>query len=113
MDLPAVADADAEYLALADAGVPGGAAADIALLPLAAATLRGFAARLLGFATAGAPFLYDNFLAGTAVLAPLDGEIAVELPRVPLDVVLRMAGVDRQTFTVPWLDDAVVTLSLP
>jgi hypothetical protein len=79
---------------------------------VAHAVLKAFASRLMGFEWSSAEFLYHNFLAGTSTLR-IDGErIDVELPRSPLHVILRMAGVDGQTYTVPWLSNAQVTLSL-
>ncbi len=85
---------------------------------MARAVLKKFAHRLLGFGWSSAEHLYQNFLAGQSLVRIEKGrdekdQIAVQLPHAPLHLILRMAGVDGQTCTIPWLNEARVTLSLP
>jgi hypothetical protein len=70
---------------------------------IARAALRGFARRLIGFQSSSAQFLHRNFLAGIATISHQSGLIQVEMPRVPLAIVLQLSGLDRQTYAVPWL----------
>ena len=79
---------------------------------VAHAVLRGFAGRLAGFGWSAAAYLRKTFLEGVGTVAATDGAILVDLAASPLAIVLRMAGFDRRTFTVPWLDDPVF-LRLP
>ncbi len=79
---------------------------------MAHAVLKAFARRLMGFDASSAEYLYQNFLAGMSIVRIEGDQIDVQLPRSPLHVILRMAGVDGQTYHVPWLHDAQVTLSL-
>ena len=110
--------ADLAYLSLS---VPGGS--PVSILPnfefdlvwslIARAVLRAFARRLMGFGKSGARYLRDNFLSGMSSVEAQADNIAVELPSCPLFVVLSMAGVNGQTYTIPWLNGIQVKLSLP
>jgi hypothetical protein len=73
--------------------------------------LRAFAGRLVGFGDSSAEFLNEQFLQGLSTVRARDGRIEVELPRVPLDVILRMAGVHGATYELPWAGK--VRLALP
>jgi hypothetical protein len=108
------AEADLQYLSLEDL-LPLSAAPvgfDLAWSLIARAALRDFARRLMGFEGSSLEYLYRNFLAGRGVVRVEPERIAVQLPLSPLRIVLRMAGVDGQSYTIPWLDDRPVTLSL-
>ncbi len=85
---------------------------DLACSLVAAAVLRSFARRLLGFHWNSAEYLYQNFLVGTGSVVPSTEEVEVRLPRPPLHLVLRMTGVDGKTLRAPWLGDRPVTLLL-
>jgi len=80
---------------------------DYATALVAHAVLRGFAGRLAGFGWSAAAYLRRTFLDGVGTVAAKDGGILVDLPASPLGIVLRMAGFDNRTVTVPWLDDPV------
>jgi hypothetical protein len=84
---------------------------DLVWTLVARAVLRTFAGRLSGFAWSSPDFLFRNFLAGESMVRVSDRAIEVELPAVPLQLVLRLAGVDGQTYRVPWLGDRQVVLS--
>ncbi len=87
--------------------------ADLAASLAARAVLRHFAGRLMGFGWSGCEFLYRNFLAGEGTVRRTAEGLEVTLPRAPLHLVARMAGADGMSYTVPWLGDQRVTLSLP
>jgi hypothetical protein len=90
-----------------------GASFDLAVSLLAAAALKTFALRLLGFHWSSAAYLYENFLAGASQVQVDAGRIEVSLPRSPLDIVMRMGGVDGRTCAPPWLGGCEVMLRLP
>jgi hypothetical protein len=108
------ADQELAYLALTDLTLPiiANTHFDLTWSLIAHAVLNAFASRLMGFDWSSAEYLYCNFLAGMSAVQVTGEQIGVMLPRSPLHLVLRMAGVDGQTYTVPWLNDAQVTLSL-
>ncbi len=85
---------------------------DQTLTLLAQATMRSFARRLIGFAWSSPEHLYRNFLQGNASVATGPERIDVALPDVPLKLVLRMARLHDERFSVPWLDDREIVLSL-
>ena len=103
------------YLSLADHGshLVDDRHLDLTWSLVANAVLKGFARRLLGFHWSSAGYLYHNFLEGTSTVQIEGGRIEVQLPLCPLHVLLRLAGLDGQSYTVPWLNDAQVTLALP
>jgi hypothetical protein len=108
--------AELDYLSFA--GLPGrletNARFDLLWSLIARAVLRSFASRLVGFARSGPEHLYANFLEGRSFVQSRSGadgeELLVDLPRVPLHLILRMAGVDGQTYRIPWLGDLQVML---
>jgi hypothetical protein len=102
------------YLSLADhdLALVADLRSDLTWSLVANAVLKGLARRLLGFHWSSAEYLYQNFLGGTGLVQIEDHHIEVQLPSCPLQVVLRIAGVNGQTYTVPWLDEAEVRLSL-
>lgn len=74
--------------------------------------MAAFASRLFGFAGSSEEFLYANFCEGRGAICETDDAIVVELPPVPLEVVLRLAGIDGRRFTVPWIPDRTIELRL-
>jgi hypothetical protein len=79
---------------------------------IARAAARGLAARLTGLAWSSAGHLRDNVLAGPATIRDVGRQIEVELAPRPLDIILRLAGIDGCSFGVPWLDGRTVNLRL-
>lgn len=112
------AGAELDYLSFN--GLPGwletDARFDLMWSLIARTVLRAFAGRLVGFAQSSPEHLYANFLEGRSFVQSRRGaegqELVVDLPRVPLHLILRMAGVDGQTYRIPWLGDAQVTLQM-
>ena len=74
--------------------------------------MRAFARRLMGFDQSSLEYLYHNFLAGTSTVHVQQDLVEVQLPCSPLHVIVRMAGVDGQSYALPWLNDMQVTLAL-
>lgn len=67
-------------------------------------------ARLGRIADASYPWLIDNLLpASASVLDDGDADV-VTLSRPPLAVMLSIAGLDRQAYTLPWLDDREIRI---
>lgn len=79
---------------------------------VARALMRAFARRMMGFDQSSMPYLYQNFLAGTSTIHVQQDLIEVRLPCSPLHTVLRMAGVDGQSYALPWLNNTQITLEL-
>lgn len=79
---------------------------------LAIEVMQKFASRLFGFAGSSLPYIYTNFLEGFGSIRTRDDEIVVELPPVPLEVILRLAGMHERRFTVPWIPDKTIVLLL-
>lgn len=78
----------------------------------ARALMKEFAARLMNFGWSSAEYLSRNFLEGMSTVQVESGRVDVRLARSPLHIMLRIAGMDEQSYTVPWLNDTQVTLSL-
>ncbi|GAC1405872.1 MAG: hypothetical protein NVSMB49_25340 [Ktedonobacteraceae bacterium] len=85
---------------------------DLTWTLVARTLLRAFARRLIGFDNSSSQYLYDNFLLGTSTVSLQQDLLEVHLPCSPLHMILRMAGVNGQTYVIPWLDDTQVTLVL-
>jgi hypothetical protein len=79
---------------------------------LAHATMRGFARRLPGFEAASLGFLMANFLSGQGYVEFERDSVVVSISHIPLEIVLRMAGVLGRPYRVPWLSDRLVTVQL-
>ncbi|HEX8492155.1 MAG TPA: hypothetical protein VF658_04885 [Pyrinomonadaceae bacterium] len=79
---------------------------------VARALMKEFAARLVNFGWSSAEYLSRNFLEGMSTVQVESGRIDVRLARSPLHILLRIAGMDEQSYTIPWLNDTQVTLSL-
>ena len=80
---------------------------DTAVALAARAGLGHFARRLGGFGASSLPYLSHRFLTPGGVIADLGESIWVRLPAPPLLVVLALAGLDRTTIEVPWLEPIV------
>jgi hypothetical protein len=76
----------------------------------ARAALKHFARRLPGFEWASAARLRDGFLAGPALLR-LGERWEAELAPRPLELVLRISGVNRETVAVPWLGGLEIAIA--
>jgi hypothetical protein len=109
---------DLDYLSLSrsdelgEAIVPN-AEFDLVWSLVARVALRGFARRLMGFGQSSPKYLRDNFFSGISTIHFHGSTMSVELPSCPLAVVLNIAGVNGQVYSVPWLGDMQVKLSLP
>jgi hypothetical protein len=84
------------------AGLLGNARAGLAWSGVAAALLNLFARKLPGFAGSSAGYLCRNFLAGTSLVESDARGVGVDLPRVPLQVVMRISGAAGR-YEIPWL----------
>jgi len=83
------------------------------LTSLAQLVLHSFTSRLIGFRHSAPEFLWANLFAGQSGVSLREDRIDVQLPPVPLRVILRFAGVHGQTYTVPWLPGRTIHLWLP
>ena len=106
------ASADLDYLSLAGEELSVAAHFDLTWSLVARAVLKQFANRLMGFSWSSAEYLYQNFMAGASIVRVEEEQIEIQLPPVPLRIILRMAGVDGQTYAVSWLNNAQIILSL-
>ena len=79
-------------------------ALDLALSLAAQNAMRALAWRLPGFAGSNLPYLAENFLRMNASVEDEPGRRVVRLGRPPLDLVLNMTGMNRQTYQLSWLD---------
>jgi hypothetical protein len=89
------------------------AALDLTWSLVARAVLRHFAGRLIGFESSGPEHLYQNFLSGVSTVRTTGERIEVQLPQSPLAVILRLSGVWKQTYALPWLDGKEICLLPP
>ena len=80
---------------------------------VAALVLRRFAAGLRGFTQSSLGYLVRQFVHLPGTVCVSQGTIEVTLCRVPLGVVLRMAGRDGEQGTLPWLGDRRLVIRLP
>lgn len=76
-------------------------AARTGLALLAQTTLASFAYRLPGFSHSSLSYLWRNFLCMSATLVTHERHIGAHLSRVPMSVILNMAGVNRGTAELP------------
>ena len=103
--------ADLDYLRLDPSNLFAGFSAEQDLFGSLAArvVLKDFARRLAGFDLSSCNFLRRNFLDAPGsihVQLGADGfnETCARLQAPPLRLVLNIAGMDRQTFMVPWME---------
>lgn len=80
------------------------------LIVLAQSVLKSFAWRLPGFANSSVSYLLRNFLGMSASLVVEDGHIDAYLSRVPMAVILNMAGINRGTLYLPDFDGRIIRL---
>ena len=101
--------AEVEWLKLpASIGAPR--AFELALAVAAQGVLRDFAWRLPGFARAGLPHLWVNFLAIDAHVEYDARRIAAVLGKPPLAPVMSMAGMMRATYRLAWCGERAIAL---
>jgi len=108
---------DLDYLRGDSPGWSGGLepSTDLFWSVAARGVLKDFARRLIGFDQSSCSFLYRNFLDMPASIRVQPGaddvnEIQVHLQRPPLYLVLNIAGMDGESFAVPWIHDERVAL---
>jgi hypothetical protein len=104
--------ADAELQHLTRAGGELDPALDMAVALLARAVARAFASRLMGFEWSSLPYLTERFLSGLSAVTINASAIEVQLPQLPLNMILSMAGIDGEQFTLPWLDGVQISVRL-
>jgi hypothetical protein len=75
------------------------------------AVLRELAVRIGGFERSTPQHVWRNVLDRPARVEPHAGGLRVLLGPAPLDVMLRLAGIDRDRFDVPWLGEVSLSLS--
>jgi hypothetical protein len=83
---------------------------DLAGTLAARAVLKHFGRRLMGFDHSSAEHLYQSFLRGVGFVRDTGERIEVELPSPPLSIVLSMAGMLEETYTLPWIERREVCL---
>lgn len=98
------AEADREYF--------GREPVELAWGPVAATLVRKFARRLPGFGNSSPAHLDANIFRGRASIELSPGHVQVSLERRPLDILLRMGGLDGESYLLPWRDYATVTIRL-
>jgi hypothetical protein len=76
---------------------------DLTLDLLAIALLRLWARWLRQFGGSRVPYLLTNFLLRPGRIYSAPGQLTLELPALPLDIVLEMAGYTATLARVPWL----------
>ena len=72
--------------------------------------LKHFARRLAGFDSSTADHLHQSFLAGSGFVRDTGERIEVELPSPPLGIVLSLAGIIQETYTLPWIEERAICL---
>lgn len=77
---------------------------------LAAVALERFVRTLRGFEAGSPAYVARNFLIGSSLVRGGEDGVTVSLPRVPLQIVLRMAGWAGGRFTVPWLPGGLLSI---
>ena len=78
---------------------------DLALATVSAAALQWFAAKLGAFADSTPDYLRRNFLESHAEIEVLADRLVVRFLTCPLQMVLRMAGFEHNTWEIPWLEN--------
>lgn len=94
--------ADLDYLALPEE-FGGGRQVDLTLAMAAQNVLRLFARRLTGFTRSSLTYLHSNFLDCSAAVEETAEQRVVCLGRPPLHLVLAMAGLNRCSYQLSWL----------
>jgi len=78
---------------------------DLALSVVAQGIMRLFAWRLPGFARSSLPYLYSNFLDIPGSLEDEPTRRVVRVGEAPLNFILNLAGMNRSTYRISWLDE--------
>ncbi len=68
----------------------------------ARALLRNFSGRLMGFSQSGLEYLFSNFLDFHASVQTESDQSTVRVGQPPLHVVLSLAGMNRQSYSLSW-----------
>lgn len=92
---------DLDFLLLPKA-LSGSQRSELTFTVAARALLRNFSGRLMGFSQSGLEYLYANFLDIHASVQTESGQRIVRLGQPPLHVVLNLAGMNRQSYTLSW-----------
>jgi hypothetical protein len=77
---------------------------DASLAPVSSYVLARFAARLGAFSGSSPEYLRQNFLECRAEVEFSAGRIAVRFLTCPLQMILRLAGYENASWSVPWLE---------
>lgn len=94
---------DLDYLSLPrNLGVRRGV--DLALSVAAQGVLRNFAWKLPGFALSSLPHLFANFLDCCAAVEEASDLCVIRLGRAPLHLILGMAGLNRRSYQLSWME---------
>jgi hypothetical protein len=80
-------------------------ALDTSLAPVSQAVSRSFAAKLGALSASSPQYLSRNFWESHAEILMSDENISVRFLTCPLQMILRMAGFDQQSWTLPWLSN--------
>jgi hypothetical protein len=83
---------------------------DLAMSVAAQQVMRAFAWRLPGFAGSNLPYLSRNFLEFGASVEEELARRVVRLGRPPLQLILGITGMTRQTYRLSWLDERPLAL---
>lgn len=92
---------DLDFLRLPKA-LSGSQPSELSFSVAARALLRNFSGRLMGFSQSGVEYLFGNFLDIPAGIQTSSGQSIVRLGQPPLHVVLNLAGMNRQSYTLSW-----------
>jgi hypothetical protein len=74
--------------------------------------LRDFARRLPGLGQSSPSYLWRNILSGDGFITTTPGQVLVELVARPLEIVLRLAGLNDTCFIPPWLAETEVIIRI-
>ncbi len=79
-------------------------AVDLAFSVAAQGVLRNLSWKLPGFALSSLPYLFANFLDCSAAVEEAPELYVVRLGRAPLHLILGMAGLNRRSYQLSWMD---------
>lgn len=75
--------------------------------------MRQFARRFLGLERSSPQYLFRNIVSGPTTILTTPGRIAVRLEPRPLQIVIRMAGLNGFKFSPPWMPHTEIVFELP
>jgi hypothetical protein len=78
---------------------------DAALTAVSSTVLQAFAIKLGAFSDSSPAYLCRNFLESQAAIEISPHQLIVRFLTCPLQMVLRMAGFDRNSWEIPWLEN--------